>query len=204
VRASAAYVGPQIGFSWIVREPREQDLRGGIAWIVAAAPHLGACVRFTIADLGLSSRDRSGTVTGGARADRAWDKLPRTCVCQHSARCLPSGRLYRRRSAALLVRERAAPWFVKPRRVSGESLRSGGGNAARRGWKPRCHLEESSTRRTGPQPRQEVSSKFSASWTRDVGDLDRDSEGSWLCSWAVSDCRSRREMSRSVATASAC
>jgi len=100
-----------------------------------------------------------------------------------------------RRTAARLVRERAAPWFVKPRRVSGESLRSSHGNVIGGGGSCDATWEESSTRRTGPQPRQEVSSKFSASWTRDVGDLDRDSEGSWLCSWAVSDCRSRREMS---------
>lgn len=56
---------------------------------------------------------------------------------------------------------------------------SGGGGSRDATWK------ESSTRRTGPQPRQEVSSKSSASWTRYVGDLDRDSGGSWLCSWAV-------------------
>jgi hypothetical protein len=42
-----------------------------------------------------------------------------------------------------------------------------------------------SARRTGPQPRQEVSSKSSASWMRRVGCLDRGSDGSWLCSWAV-------------------
>lgn len=130
--ASASYVGPQIGFSWIVREPRELTS--------ARRNRLDprrASARRMIDDLGLSSRDRSGTVTGGARADRAWDKLPWACVCQHSARCpgvnIVRGRLHREENGGMLVRERAAPWFVKPRRVSGESLRSRCGNAARAG-----------------------------------------------------------------------
>jgi len=129
---SASYVGPQIGFSWIVREPREL--------LFARRSRLDrrrASVRRTIDDFGLSSRNRSGAVTGGARADRAWDKLPWACVCQHSARCpavnIVGGRLYWEENGGMLVRERAAPWFVKPRRVSGESLRSRCGNVARTG-----------------------------------------------------------------------
>jgi hypothetical protein len=37
----------------------------------------------------------------------------------------------------------------------------------------------------GPNPARRVSSKSSASWMRRVGSLDRGSDGSRLCSWAV-------------------
>ena len=168
--ASASYVGTQgrLRGSFAIREI-----------LVCEAESLGSAPRF------------------GARFDRwAWALQPRPkrscdrrCSSGSSLGKAPSNvrnpvqRTSSTETGGITSLSRgSAPWFVKPRRVSGRELRSGCGNAVRARIEAGMPLGKAVDEADGAPTPPGSPTKSSASWMRRVGGFDRDSVGLWWCS----------------------
>lgn len=128
--------------SWLVREVRKLGLRGGIAWIVMEQGRLrlaiaSMCDRRNRALQPRSKRCRDRRCSSGSSLGQAPSgvRMPAQRTMSASGRASSRGDRY---AARLRAR---APWFVKPRRVSGGKLRSCRGNVARAEVEARCPLE---------------------------------------------------------------